>query len=134
MKSKLLLAVFAAALSLGPVLHADTQAIQLPGSPVLVTTLPAEDSIDKVGSAVVQAAQGRAWTVVSTDQNIVVATLTHRGISAKLFIVIGKGSIQFYSDSWKIDKTTGARISPTVPKGWIKNVEKDTLRLLHRSP
>ena len=136
MKSMLRTTFLFALLCLSPLVRADGAAPALPGTAVAITPLPKEYSEDKVVVAVSQAAISRGWTVVSTDHGVVVITLNHRGIDSKLFLVIGKGSVQIYSDSWTVNGS-GTHQKPTVPTRWINNLQQDILHfvgLLGSSP
>lgn len=76
-----------------------------------------------VKKAIVKAAIGRRWNIVS-DEEWIAINLTHRGYDSTLTFVYEEGEIKIYSDSYAVNKR-GERKKRKDPKGWIGNLEKD---------
>jgi len=76
-----------------------------------------------VNQAIVKAAIGRRWNIVS-DEEWVIITLKHRGYDSTLTFVYDDETIKIYSDSYVVNKR-GERKKQKDPAGWIGNLEKD---------
>lgn len=77
-----------------------------------------------VQSAIVKAALGRGWQIISNEDGVVKVHLMRRGYDANLTFVYTKKEIKIYSDSYTVKKT-GERKSQKDPVGWIENLQKD---------
>jgi hypothetical protein len=75
--------------------------------------------------------EGRKWTVVARSPEQVVATLVHRDFDAKVVLKVEGAAVKILSESTYKSPETG-KSEPAIPKGWLKNLEKDLKVFLAR--
>ena len=75
--------------------------------------------------------QGRNWTVVERSPQQVVGTLMHRDFDAKVVLKVEGNLIKILNESSYKSPQTG-QFEPAIPKGWLKNLEKDLKVFLTR--
>ena len=95
--------------------------------------VPSGTSATEVQDAIVMALGGRGWGVKSNAGDRVVAYLKHRSNEAQLTLVYSTSKIDIFCLGWEINKNTGARGKPEIPKGWIKNLQSDITKTLSRT-
>lgn len=106
----------------------------IPGTGELVATVqvPSGFSESEVQEAAVATLLGRQWGVKSKDGGRVIAYLKHRSNEAKVTLVYDTAKVEIYCVGWQIDKKTGAREKPELPKGWIKYIQQDLTKHFNR--
>jgi len=85
----------------------------------------------QVKDVVVRSLVARRWSVQSQADDKVVGYLKHRSNEATLTLVYDAQKVEIYCSGWKIDKSTGTRISPELPERWLKNMRNDLTRRLN---
>lgn len=92
----------------------------------LYTTIDVPTGLSKEGTqaAVIKAALGRRWTIVSKTDDQIVLNLKHRGYDSTLTFDIEESQVKLYSNSWATDKK-GNKKKKKEPTGWIENIKKD---------
>ena len=90
----------------------------------LTVVIPANASADVVEQAMVQALQGRQWSVQSRSAEKVVGRLVHRGWDATATLVSDGTLIRIMSDATRKDLETDEP-KAGVPYGWLRNIQKD---------
>ena len=75
----------------------------------------------------------RGWGIKSNTGDRVVGYLKHRSNEAQLTLVYSTSKIEIFCVGWEINKNTGARVKPEIPKGWIKNIQADITKVLART-
>ena len=101
--------------------------------PVDVGTLdvPAGMTISQVKDSVVACVLGREWSVKEQSDGKVVGYLKHRSNEAEITFLFDEKQIKMSCWGYKIEKSTGKREDPELPKGWINNLKKDITRRLN---
>lgn len=95
--------------------------------------VPTGITTTEVQDAIVMALGGRGWGIKSNNDDRVVAYLKHRGNEAQLTLVYSTSKIDIFCLGWEINKHTGARGKPEIPRGWIKNIQSDITKILART-
>ncbi len=90
----------------------------------LSVPLPPSLTEAEVESALVSTLEGRKWTVTERSPQQVVGTLVHRGFDAKVILKVEGPLVKILNDSRYKSPQTG-QLEPAIPKGWLKNIEKD---------
>lgn len=103
------------------------------GAFIAPVPIPSGLSGSDVQKAIVSAFVGREWAVKSKADGVVVGYLKHRGNEATVTMTYDGTRIEIYSIGYKIDKTTGSRIKPEQPAGWLKNLQSDLPKFLSRA-
>ncbi|HVS51597.1 MAG TPA: hypothetical protein VHD62_04520 [Opitutaceae bacterium] len=102
------------------------------GESVGTVALPANVTPTEVKDAIVKAFTGREWGIKSQGSARVVGYLKHRSNEAQLTLVFDAQKVELFCLGWQIDKKTGAREKPELPKGWIGNIKSDLTKILNR--
>jgi hypothetical protein len=92
-------------------------------SPLIVPVPPSLSDAD-VEAVMVSTLEGRQWTVAERSPQQVVGTLVHRGFDAKVILKVEGKLVKILNDSRYKSPQTG-QLEPAIPKGWLKNIEKD---------
>jgi len=95
--------------------------------------VPSGTTVTEVQDAIVMALSGRGWGIKSNAGDRVVGYLKHRSNEAQLTLVYSTSKIDIFCLGWEINKNTGARGKPEIPKGWIKNLQSDITKTLSRT-
>jgi hypothetical protein len=90
----------------------------------LTVPVPPGLSAEDVEQVIVSTLERRNWTVTEHSPQQVVATLVHRGFDAKVILKVDGNLVKILNDSRYKSPTTG-QLEPAIPKGWLKNLEKD---------
>ena len=61
----------------------------------------------------------------SETDDRVVGYLKHRSNEAKVTLVYSTAKVEIHCVGWKINKKTGERKNPELPKGWLENIQAD---------
>jgi hypothetical protein len=75
--------------------------------------------------------QNRKWTVVERSPQQVVGKLLHRGFDAKVVLKVEGDLIKILNESSYKSPQTGL-FEPAIPKGWLRNLQKDLKVFLAR--
>jgi hypothetical protein len=110
-----------------------TDAIEGRGELVATIPVPADLTAPQVTEAIVNTLIGRQWGVKSRDGDAVVGYLKHRSNEAKVTLTFDSSNVQLYCIGWQIDKKTGVREKPELPKGWLKNIQADLVKNFNRA-
>lgn len=98
----------------------DTQALGTPAGSIAV---PANLSAPEVQQALLKAADGRGWILVSRDDERVVVRLDKNDWAARITMLYNTREVQYFSNSTRKGK-------PKLPEGWIKYLKDDATRIL----
>jgi hypothetical protein len=101
-------------------------------NPLTVLVPPGLGQAD-VEAVIVSTLEGRKWTVVERSPQEIVGTLVHRDFDAKVIVKIGGPGdpLKLLSEARYKAPQTG-QFEPAVPKGWLKNLQKDLQTFLSR--
>lgn len=97
----------------------------------LTVEVPPTVEAGQAQDAMIDALQGRDWTITSASPDEVSGSLKHRDFDAKVRLVREGNVIKIYSDSQYRSQKTG-EYGPAVPYGWLENIQKDLRRDLAR--
>ncbi len=92
--------------------------------------VPSGTTATEVQDAIVIALGGRGWGIKSNTSDRVVGYLKQRSNEAQLTLVYSTSKIDIFCLGWDINKNTGERKKPEIPRGWIKNIQADITRIL----
>jgi hypothetical protein len=104
-------------------LSAETQNL---GTPVGSIPVPRNLSAKEVQEALIKAADGRGWTLVSRDDESVVVRIDRGDWSARIAMVYNTAEVQLFSNSTRKGK-------PKLPENWLKYLKHDATRILTSS-
>ena len=90
----------------------------------LSVTIPTHASAEFVEKSMVRVLERRNWTVQSHTKEKVVGKLVHRDWDATVSLLSDGSVIRIMSNATQKNISTGA-VSPAVPLGWLKNIQKD---------
>ena len=90
----------------------------------LSVTIPTYASAEFVEKSMVRALERRKWTIQSHTKEQVVGKLVHHDWDATVTLLSDGSVIRIMSNATQKNISTGA-ISPAVPLGWLKNIQKD---------
>ena len=90
----------------------------------LSVTIPTYASAEFVETSMVRALVGRQWTIQSHTKEKVVGELAHRSWYAKVSLLSDGSVIRIMSNARQTNISTG-KVTPAVPLGWLKNIQKD---------
>ena len=90
----------------------------------LSVTIPSDASAEFVENSMVRALEGRNWAVQSHTKEKVVGELAHRNWYAKVSLLSDGSVIRIMSNARQTNISTG-KVTPAVPLGWLKNIQKD---------
>lgn len=100
---------------------ADTQTLGTPaGSMAVPTNLTAQ----QVQDALIKAADGRGWTLVSREDEKVIIRLDKGDWSSRIVMIYNTKEVQFFSNTTKEGK-------PKLPASWLKYLKEDSLRIMN---
>lgn len=102
------------------------------GELVATVQVPSGFTEAEVQEAIVATLLGRQWGVKSKDGGRVIAYLKHRSNEAKVTLVYDTVKVELFCIGWEIDKKTGVREKPELPKGWLKNIQGDLTKHFNR--
>lgn len=101
------------------------------GEPAGEVAVPPGISKGDVQNAIVATLLGRQWGVTSKSDGRVVGYLKHRTHEATVTLIYTTTQVEVYCVGWLIDKSTGARLHPEQPRGWLKNIRSDLTKRLN---
>ena len=90
----------------------------------LSATIPTHASAEFVEMSMVRVLKGRGWWVQSQTKEKVVGYLVHRDWNATVTLLSDGSHVRIMSDATQKNISTG-KVSPAVPLGWLKNIQKD---------
>jgi len=90
----------------------------------LSVTIPTHASAEFVEKSMVRALEGRNWVIHSHTKEKVVGLLLHREWDATVNLLSDGSVIRIMSYAYQKNISTG-KVSPAVPLGWLKNIQKD---------
>ena len=90
----------------------------------LSVTIPTYASAEIVEKSMMRALVGRKWTIQSHTKEKVVGKLVHREWDATVRLLSDGSVIRIMSNATQKNISTGA-VTPAVPLGWLKNIQKD---------
>ena len=93
------------------------------GTPVGSIPVPANLTAKEVQQALITAADGRRWTLVSRDDESVVVRLDKGKWSARVAMLYNTREVQLFSNSTRSGK-------PKIPEGWVEYLKEDATRIL----
>ena len=96
-------------------------------------SIPAGLSKSEVQNDIVKVLSGREWDIKAKDDASVVGYLKHRSNEATVTLVYDSASVEIYCVGWSIDKHTGERKEPQLPKGWLKYIRADLIRIFNKA-
>lgn len=88
-----------------------------------VISVPAGLTASEVQDALMKAADGRGWTLVSRDGEKVIVRLEKNDWVARITMLYNTTEVQFFSIAARKGK-------PKLPEGWIKYLKEDASRLM----
>lgn len=77
----------------------------------------------EVQQALIKAADGRGWTLVSRDDERIVIRLDKNDWASRITLLYSAREVQFFSNSVRKGK-------PKLPEGWIKYLKEDASRIM----
>ena len=93
------------------------------GTPVGSIPVPANLTAKEVQEALIKAADGRGWTLVSRDDESLVVRLDQGKWSARIAMVYSTHEVQFFSNSTRRGK-------PKIPESWLEYLKEDATRIM----
>ena len=93
------------------------------GTPVGSITVPANLTLQEVQAALIKAADGRRWTLVSRDDESVLIRLDQGDWSARVAMIYSTKEVRLFSNSTKKGK-------PKLPENWLKYLKEDATRIM----
>jgi hypothetical protein len=90
----------------------------------LTVTIPPKASEEFVEASKVRVLTGRGWLVQRRTKEEVVGNLVHRNWNATVTLLTEGSSIRILSNATQTNPSTG-KVTPAVPLGWLKNLQKD---------
>ena len=90
----------------------------------LSVTIPPYASAESVEKSMMRALVGRRWVIQSHTKEKVVGLLVHREWDATVRLLSDGSVIRIMSNATQKNISTG-KVSPAVPLGWLKNIQKD---------
>ncbi|MEO6004357.1 MAG: hypothetical protein ABIZ04_24830 [Opitutus sp.] len=93
------------------------------GIPAGTIGVPLNLTAREVHDALIKAADGRGWTLVSRDDEMVVVRLEKSDWSARIAMVYSAREVQFFSNSTRKGK-------PKLPAGWVNYLKEDATRIM----
>jgi hypothetical protein len=100
------------------------EAVQKYNANPLVVAIPSSLKPQDLEEVMALAFIGRKWTVVERSPQAVVGTLDHRGFKAKATLKVDGNVVKILNDSLYQSNESG-KLEPAVPRGWLRNLEKD---------
>lgn len=97
----------------------------------LTVPVPPNVSAGDVEEVIVSTLRNRKWTVTERSPQQVVGTLVHRGFEAKVILKVEGNLVKILNDSYYNSPVTG-QLEPAIPKGWLRNLQKDLTTFLSR--
>jgi hypothetical protein len=110
------------------------EAVQKYNANPLTVAIPPTLGPQEVEEGMVLALRGRKWTVVQQSPQEVVGTLNHRNCQAKVMLRVDGNVIKIVNDSlckspnlgsFEPAKSPNTEAEPAIPRGWLRNLEKD---------
>jgi hypothetical protein len=99
---------------------ADNQPLGTPAGSIAV---PANLTAEEVQQALLKAADGRGWVLVSREADKIVVRLERSDWAARIAMVYNTREVQYFSNSTRKGK-------PKLPEGWIKYLKEDATRIM----
>ena len=93
------------------------------GTPAGSIGVPLNLTAPEVQQALIKAADGRGWTLVSRDDEKIVVRLEKSDWSSRITLLYSSKEVQFFSNSTRKGK-------PKLPEGWIKYLKEDASRIM----
>ena len=93
------------------------------GTPVGSLPVPGNLTAKEVQAALIKAADGRKWTLVSRDDESVIVRLDQGNWSARVAMLYNTREVQLFSNSTRKGK-------PKIPENWLKFLKEDATRIL----
>lgn len=93
------------------------------GTPVGSIPVPGNLTTKEVQEALIKAADGRKWTLVSRDDESVVVRLDQGHWSARVAMLYTAREVQLFSNSTRKGK-------PKIPENWLKFLKEDATRIM----
>ena len=93
------------------------------GTPVGSIPVPGNLTAKEVQEALIRAADGRKWTLVSRDDESVVVRLDQGKWSARIAMLYNTREVQLFSNSTRKGK-------PKIPESWLEYLKEDATRIL----
>ena len=93
------------------------------GTPVGSIPVPGNLTAKEVQEALIKAADGRKWTLVSRDDESVVVRLDQGNWSARVAMLYTTREVQLFSNSTRKGK-------PKIPENWLNYLKEDATRIL----
>ena len=93
------------------------------GTPVGSLPVPGNLTAKEVQAALIKAADGRKWTLVSRDDESVIVRLDQGHWSARVAMLYNTREVQLFSNSTRKGK-------PKIPENWLKFLKEDATRIL----
>ena len=91
------------------------------GTPAGTIGVPLNLTAKEVHEALIKAADGRGWTLVSRDDEMIVVRLDKSDWLARIAMVYSAREVQFFSNSTRKGK-------PKLPTGWVNYLKEDASR------
>jgi len=89
-------------------------------------------ALKQVHDIVLGASIGRGWIVKEDAPDRIVVYLNHRKNEATVTYLVNEATVTAYCEGWKTNGH-GVRKGPAQPKGWLKYLENDILKGLHKA-
>ena len=93
------------------------------GTPAGSIAVPMNLTVPEVQQALLKAADGRGWVLVSREDDKIVVRLERSDWSARIAMVYNAREVQYFSNSTRKGK-------PKLPEGWIKYLKEDSTRIM----
>ena len=128
-----MLVISAFALGLFAVSTASATETDPKGEHFASVAVPTGLAASDIQDAIVATLLGRQWGVKSKADGEVVGYLKHRSNEATVTLTFDTSKVDIYCVGYKIDKSSGSRIKPEQPKGWLKNIQQDLTKNLNKT-
>lgn len=127
--------LMALVLALGASLPAFAATAAAEGKGEFINAVPVPEGLSEseVQSAIVATLLGRQWGVKSKADGVVVGYLKHRSNEATVTLTYDTSKVELYCVGYEINKKTGVRKNPELPKGWLKNIQADLTKNFNRA-
>lgn len=102
------------------------------GPSVGIVVVPDGLAAKDVKAAVVNAFTNRGWAIRDSSNDEVVGYIRKRSNEARVTVIFDSKQAEFFCAGYVINKTTGERVRPEIPDGWIRNLKADTTKGLNQ--
>jgi hypothetical protein len=95
-------------------------------------TVPAKISSSEVQSTIAMVIASRGWELKAKEDGLIVGYLKHRSNEATVTLTYDATTISIFCVGYEINKRTGERKNPELPKGWLNYIKGDLIKKLNQ--